>query len=240
VTAANLLASERFWPYRVTLAKRDLASPLPVGSVGVLVRVEPGGRARIDFGRDGVHTLPVAITDLVEQANRVRTGELTKLAPNLAAAIGPRLSGAALGTLRLPLTAASEQRGFLTVFADPKSPAFDEIARGLAPLQQHPGVMTVLFPLTLVDESRFGERLSALGWRVPHVYDYLVPGYAEALVPSELAPPVVSLQTAEGRLLLQAPWRPALVAELRTALEREFPAPLPPALAGAAPAASAQ
>ena len=46
VTDANLLESERFWPYQVALA-RD-------GSLGVLIRVEEGAIARIDFGRDGI------------------------------------------------------------------------------------------------------------------------------------------------------------------------------------------
>src|SRR5262245_25765983 len=72
-TDANLLSSERFWPYQVRLAKPwqppGAQAPLGVGTVGVLVRVENDGAARIDFGRDGRYEVPVGVTDLVERAN---------------------------------------------------------------------------------------------------------------------------------------------------------------------------
>jgi hypothetical protein len=225
VTEANLLQSERFWPYRVALAKRDLASKLAPGSEGVLVRVEEGARARIDFGRDGVHTLPVAITNLVDEANRVRLGEIPKISPNLILAIGPRLNGAAMGKLRLPLTELSGRQGFLAVFADPKSEAFDAIAKALARFQDRDGVMTVLFPQSLVNENTFGARMAALGWHVPYVYDYLAGGYTDALLGDPAGTPAVSLHTAEGRLLLQQPWSPESVDAIGEALERNFPAP---------------
>ena len=93
---------------------------MQAGNVGVLIRVEASGVARIDFGRDGLHEVPVAKTDLVERANRIRTGEAEKLAPNFLLAIGPRLVDSAADALRpLPYAAVAEQRGFLCVFADP-------------------------------------------------------------------------------------------------------------------------
>jgi hypothetical protein len=223
VTEENLLSSERFWPYRVAITKRDLSSPLVVGSEGVLIRVEEGSRARIDFGRDGVHTLPVPITNLLAESNKVRVGELKKFSPNLTLAIGPRLNGSALGMGRLPLRETTGSSGFLVVYADPKSETFDAIAKSLAPLQSHPGVMTVLLPQSLVNESTFGARLASLGWTVPYVYDYLAPGYTEALLPDGAKVPAVTLQSAEGRLLFERAWSPDVVPALRAALDVAFP-----------------
>ncbi len=224
VSEANLLQSERFWPYRVAVTKRDMASGLEPGNEGVLIRVEDGARVRIDFGRDGVHTLPVAITNAVEQANRVRLGDESKLSPNLTLAIGPRLNGAALGKLRLPLAEVTGQRGFLAVFADPKSAEFDAIAKSLSRFQDHAGVMTVLFPQTFVNENSFGAHMAELGWKVPYVYDFLAPGYTDALLAAPQKAPAISLHTAEGRLLFQQAWSPQAVAAIQEALERNFPA----------------
>src|SRR5262245_28318631 len=75
VTAKNLLASERFWPYHVALPKAwkppGSQQALPAGTRGVLIRVEREGLARVDFGRDGLVEVPVDATDLVAQAERV-------------------------------------------------------------------------------------------------------------------------------------------------------------------------
>ena len=71
--------------------------------MGVLIRVEASGLARIDFGRDGLYEVPVGATDLVERANRIRTGELRKMAPNFVLAIGPRLVDSA-GAHAAPLS----------------------------------------------------------------------------------------------------------------------------------------
>ena len=62
---------------------------MQAGNVGVLIRVEAPGVARVDFGRDGLHEVPVVKTDLVERANQIRRGEAEKLAPNFLLAIGP-------------------------------------------------------------------------------------------------------------------------------------------------------
>jgi len=231
VTESNLLESEKFWPYRVAITKRDLSSRLEPGNEGVLIRVEDGDRARIDFGRDGVHTVPVAITNLVAESNRVRLGEVPKLSPNLVLAIGPRLNGSAKGGGRLPLLESASQRGFIVAFADPKDEKFPVLAKSLAPLASHSGVMTVLLPQSLVNENTFGARLADLGWPIPYVYDYLAPGYTESLLANGMKPPAVSLLTAEGRQLFAREWSAGSVAELGAELRRHFPADQPPVTA---------
>lgn len=215
VTQANLLASERFWPYQVGLA-RD-------GSLGVLIRVEEGAIARIDFGRDGRRELPVAETDLVERANAVRLGQIEKLAPNLTLAIGPRLLDPTGDELApFPFAAALEKRGFLCVFADPGAADFADLARALAPISERHGVLTILFAQGEHPDAALRDTLRALGWAVPFVHDHLAEAYTGSLLREGTILPSLFLQTPEGRVVFQSGWRTEALPELEAALEREF------------------
>lgn len=222
VTDANLLANDRFWPYQVELLQ-SARSELPGGSVGVLIRVEPGGVARIDFGRDGLREVPVDATDLVARANRVRSGELEKAAPNFLLALGPRLLDPAAETLRaFPFESSAGKPGFVCVFADPGARNFAALAAALAPLRERHGVMMILFPQGEHPDSKVREKLRALSWPVPFVYDHLSEAYSRTLLPSGLRAPAVMLQTSEGRVLLESPWHADLAFELEVAIDDAF------------------
>jgi hypothetical protein len=222
VTGANLLANDRFWPYQVELLQSTRAG-LPGGSVGVLIRVEAGGVARIDFGRDGLHDLPVDATDLVERANRVRSGALDKMAPNFLFALGPRLLDPAGEILRpFSFATASEKPGFVCVFADPDAQGFPALAAALAPIRERHGVTTILFPQGEQPDAKTRQRLRELGWEVPFVYDHLSEAYTRTLLSSGVRSPAVMLQTNEGRVVLESAWRADLVLDLTLALDRAF------------------
>jgi hypothetical protein len=229
VTGSTLLENDRFWPALVTLREpfRSFAaiSELAAGLSGVLVRVETEALARVDFGSDGVLDVPVAKTDLVEAANAIRRGELAKTAPNFALMIGPRLSDARAERPRgFPFHEAAEQRGFLGVFADPASSQFEAIARALAPLADHPRVLTVLFPQGRHPDARVFAQLRELGWGAAFVLAHLSEPYTRVLLREGQAPPFVTLQTADGRIQLAAGWRADAAPAIRDALEREYPA----------------
>jgi hypothetical protein len=236
VTEQNLLTSERFWPYQVAATEALPAvagrQPVPAGNVGVLIRVEASGAARIDFGRDGLHEVPIAKTDLVERANRIRTGELAKLAPNFLLAIGPRLVDSAGDALRpLPYASVAEQRGFLCVFADPGAKKFAALAAALAPLQQRHGVATILLPQGEHPDARVREQLRSLGWTIPFVYDHLAEAYTRSLLDADVALPAVVLQTREGRVLFQSEWKAGVASTLEAALDAAFASAPPPTAA---------
>jgi hypothetical protein len=227
VTGQNLLASERFWPYQVALNRpwrpAGGGATLPSGLLGVLIRVEASGSARIDFGRDGRYEVPVDATDLVERADRVRRGELQKSAPNFALAIGPRLVDSASATLRpFGFETVIQQRGFLAVFADPAAKDFAALAKSLAPLRERDGVLTILLPQGEHPDAEVREQLRALKWPVPFVYDHLAESYTRSLLAGESPLPELILQTNEGRVLLQRSWSPELVPEIEAALEAAF------------------
>jgi hypothetical protein len=227
VTGENLLASERFWPYQVALVEpwtpEGRAQPLQPGTRGVLIRVEASGRARIDFGRNGRHAVPLGVTDLLQGANRIRRGEERKAGPNFALAIGSKLVDPESDRLApFGLPRALGRPGFLCVFADPDADDFAGLAAALAPLQERHGVLTILFPQGQHPDARVRDRLRALDWSVPFAYDFLAEAYSRSLLPDASPLPALLLQTDEGRLLFQSPWRAGIVPELASALDEAF------------------
>jgi hypothetical protein len=219
------MASERFWPHQVAISgswqPAGRGAPLPAGFPGVLIRVEPYGRARIDFGRDGLYEVPIAETDLVERANRVRRGQLEKRAPNFLYAIGPRLVDSESDPARaFPYPEAAEHRAFLAVFADPAAEDFAALAASLAPLREREGLLTIFFPQGQEPDPAVRERLRSLGWTVPFVYDHLSEAYTATLLPAGMRPPALLLQTEEGRVLFKSPWQAGALAPLTVALDR--------------------
>ncbi|RIL01359.1 MAG: hypothetical protein DCC71_18030 [Proteobacteria bacterium] len=230
VTQANLLESERFWPYRVALvedwAPASGAKPLRAGTTGVLVRVEDTRLARIDFGRDGRFDVPVARTDLVSRAERIRRGDDDKTLPNFLMALGPRLvdpAGDALGAF--PLERALPHRAFLTVFVDPSADAFGAVAKALAPLRERPALLTIVVPQGERPDAAVRETLRAAQWTVPFVYDHLAEPYTRSLLRADVALPALQLQTPDGRLLWEATWSQQTAADLRAALDAALGAP---------------
>jgi hypothetical protein len=226
VTADRLLESERFWPYLVGLSEplKDSDREIPRGTTGVLIRVEPRGIARIDFGRDGLHDLAVASTDLVERANQVRLGEIRKTAPNLTLAIGPRL----IGSDQVPAQAVRfvdvlRYEGFLTVFADPSEDSFDSLAAALAPVAANPRVLTIVIPNGMLSDAGVLERLRQTPLRAPFVFQHLRQGYTRSLLRDTSGRPWVALQTAEGRMLFESGWTAQAAERLRAAIDAEFP-----------------
>jgi hypothetical protein len=231
VTEENLLSQERFWPYRVALTAPWPQGRLPAGMTGVLIRIEESGLPRIDFGRDGKHEVPVARTDLIERANRIRTGELAKPEPNFVHAIKSRMLDSASESLRrLPPGESEDREGFLCVFADPTSEEFGGMAAALASLGERREVLTILFPQGRHPDADVREKLRSLGWTVPFLHGFLAEPYTATLLEPGVPMPQVLLQTNEGRVLVQGPWKPDLAPALRAAMEATF---------GAAPAARA-
>jgi len=227
VSEASLLESERFWPYQVALTSAqpsfDGRGPLAVGSLGVLIRVEPGYRARIDFGRDGLVTLPVHQTDLIARANDVRTGKTAKAAPNLAFAIGPRLLDAK-GEVptRIPFASSIDRAGFVALFVDPATPSFTKLAGALAPLATKDGVLSVLFPQGAYPDDKILPRLRAAGWQGAYVMDHLSEAYTHTLIDGDVTVSTLALYSAEGRTLWSGEFTGDLSPEFWLAWKRAF------------------
>lgn len=224
VTQENLLASERFWPYRVALDEPwqppGRERPIPARYDGVLLRVEADGRATVDFGRHGRWTVPVAETDLLARANQVREGSLTKLAPNLTLVLGPRLVPSDKPINYALKDLAWSVPGYLLVFAAPED--FEELASALAPLHERHGVWMVLFPQGQHVDGKIRQQIRSLDWKVPFLPDAYAEAYTFSQLGEDVPLPAVMLQTNEGRLLFQGSWGADTVAELRSTLDAAF------------------
>jgi hypothetical protein len=187
----------------------------------VLIRLENAGLARIDFGRHGLYEVPVGETDLVERANRVRRGELGKIGPNFALALGNRLFHSdSMHPVGFPT--AAERPGFLCVFADPLAEGFGEMAAGLAPLHDRHGVWTILFPQGEYPDAQIAQHLGSLSWTVTLVHDRLAEPYTRTLVDEETPLPFLLLHTNEGRVLFRSGWKADVVPALTAALDEAF------------------
>jgi hypothetical protein len=224
VTAANLLDHEQLWPYRVNLTESwqppGGGAALAAGTIGVLIRVEAGGVARIDFSSDGKYEVPIEKTDLVESANRISRGELAKAAPNFFYAIGAHLVDSAGDELdALSPETLSDRRTYLCVFVDPADEHFVELAKALRPLKARSDMETILFPQSEQPDAATRDQLRAADWKVPFVYGFLSAPYTRTLLRDGTPYPSVLLVTNEGRVLFQDTWQASTAPRLRAALE---------------------
>jgi hypothetical protein len=224
VNAANLLDHERLWPYRVALTESwkppGREEPIAAGAVGILIRVEPGELARVDFSREGKYEVPVAKTDLVANANRIRRGELAKQTPNFIEAIGPRVIDPTVDpvtTIRPEKIA--DQRRFLCVFADANAKDFAKLAAALRPLMLRSDVATVLFPQGRQSNQDVLKRLKENDWIVPFVFEHLSEPYTSTLLRENTPMPNLMLVSEEGRVLFQSVWQSDATARLQAALD---------------------
>jgi hypothetical protein len=211
ITAANVYHHEADWPTAVKLTgawtPSDGGDPVPSNARGVLVRVNPDGNPRVDFGRHGKHDVPAEATDLVERANRVHAGTEYKNRPNFLRQIGNRTVHPTAEPMRAMKSAELAGRGaYLCVFADPTSDVFPEIARRLVRATADHDVLFVLFPEALgrEDVPVVRKRLAEIEWPVPFMYPHLVEDYRQALLGDDVGIPALLVVTANGRVLYRS------------------------------------
>lgn len=231
VTEQNLLEHDSLWPFWVDLTRewqppgRDW--PLPRGRTAVLLRVEPGGVARLDFGRFGTYPVPVSVTDLVERANQVARGERHKQEPNLLRLIGSQaIDPGEVEAVAFDFEVMARSRAFLDVFADPMSESFAGLAAALATLSERPGLRLVLFPQGHTGTGDVTRRLRALGWKGVFVFPHTSGGFTRSLLAEGTPQPALLLQSPEGRVAFEASWSgddpQGFSARLAAALDREL------------------
>ncbi len=224
ITVENLLDRERFWPYHASLTKAwkpsGMKRELRAKTYGVLIRVESTGIARIDFGRDGLHNVPIGVTDLVERANEIRTGRETKMAPNFILALGTKLVDSAAETIRpFNYSSVAGYKYYLCVFADPMADSFPEIVLAMDAFRNRKDILIMFFPQGEHSDHRVRHQLREHDWKVPFVFEHLSVPYTKTLLFKEAPRPTVLLQSPEGRMLFQSGWRSKILSDLVRAMD---------------------
>jgi hypothetical protein len=208
--ADELYPQEAYWPVRVWLEEPLLG---PDGDVlvkpkrnGVLVYLQPNGEARVDFGRYGAHTVPVAQTNFSSELERVRSGAATKTHPNLLGMLVTRLVDASQDRLMKKDLRVDEVRGgrVLLVFADAAQAdvaaltAFAESVEAAGDVR-----LTTFIPITEELDGDVLIDLRAGGWSDPFLMTPMSPAYTQAMLEPGTPTPFARLATDEGRILAE-------------------------------------
>lgn len=227
VTAENLLEREQFWPYHTALTQNWLpadgtAGQLAAGLSGILLRIKENGTdALVDFGRNGLHAIPVSYLDVVVRAEAIRAGTGEKRAENLVLRIGGRLVDGAAASLR-PFIYDHEKNYqlWMVLFAAPGSVEFQEMHAFFAEYTpQDASVFPMLFPLGAKEDAEVLSILQEKEWGIPFVYHFLAPSYLRSMQPENVKGPAVVLFSPEGRLILAKEWSPSAGYEVIRELE---------------------
>lgn len=229
ITAATLFANERFWPYTVELTRAwkgpGMQSSAPAGTRGVLIRLDDAKRARVDFGRHGIGDVPLDATDIVARANGVRVGTEPKPLPNFVEAIGPRLVASSVEPMRpYPVAGVFGHGAFVAAFADPNAASFESLAAALAPLASRSDALVIFFPQGRPADAAVYQRLRSVGWKVPFVFQHLSEPYTASLVGPSPKLPLVTVQTADGRVLLSERFEPSRAEAIARQIADVIPA----------------
>ena len=180
---------------------------IPEKAQGVLVRVEPDGHARVDLGRYGMHWVPVEKTDVLDRANRVRSGELHKIGSVFTLAIANRLVDSRFDKPGPnPSAPIKMAEAILCVFADPEDAKLPRYAEQLRRFEGDLGLRTIFVPQAAgaLDLEAVLETLQENEWPVPFTYPGASASFTELQLGEQPEGIVLMLVTPDGRVLYRS------------------------------------
>lgn len=209
LTPAELQENSALWPHRVELTEPfelpDSSRVLPQGRTGILMRVEQGGVV-IDFGRNGTQTVELDSTDTLQQATRIKSGEVTREDLFIRRMFnkfyvedsGPH------GHYRPSMHDDFDGFDtFLMVWADlasgSSSAAVSWVLRERERLVES-GCRPLLFPLDSSEEELMADA-EAVGWKDPTCYHWTAPAHRNSLALEPISDPTFFLIDRNGKVL---------------------------------------
>jgi hypothetical protein len=212
----SIYRESALWPPRSALtsdftsADTDAPRTLPAGREAVLIRLEPGDPVHVvlDFGRLGLHHVPLAQTDVLHRARQLAAGETVKDTPNWTMMIGRGFSRVREVPQKIPLQELNDFRNLLIVYLTDEPESIKAALERVHVLQDLLEA-TATFPVVFVDEkiARRGESgtirklidngLGELPFMAPHVSA----PYARSMAHGIQARPSWVLTDVEGKTL---------------------------------------
>ena len=173
---AAALSDSRNWPFYVSPRESTVidGTRLFAGVRGVLLRVEDDNTVVVDFGRDGIHRLPVESTNVIAQAEAIAAGVVTKELPNFARMTTSAVVRHSPDGLPDPITPEmlAEYRRLVLVYTDEvfiRLPGTPEQLRRLRDELAADDTTCLFIPLNVAGFEALGERpfpMPFLTWQI--------------------------------------------------------------------------
>lgn len=208
--ASDIAMRSDWWPQYVELTRavtpEGTDSEFRNGQRGVLIRVEPSG-VLVDFGRNGIFRIPVAATDLLEQAQLVRNAGKPEMGL-FSRSIYNKFFQIEEGKARQ--CRAKDFRGsryFLLIYTDVGSDTCEgarkAIERFLEEGSDSPDDLGVLVIPSDPNESELIDDLKTSGVRWPTMYHFLSRSYLNVFQHHPVGDLTAVLMDDNGRVLDQ-------------------------------------
>lgn len=205
ITSENVYERDRYWPDQVVLpepVELESGNETRPNQRAIVIRLlEPGDEVLLDFGRGGVHTVPIEQTDFVERAEAMRTGERTQIAPNLVLALSSRLVDPdGENPVGYQYDHAKGWDAFALIVAAPAQLDFEALKPVIEGLWEA-GVHPIWIPLDRESDVRVWKPLYDHQVNLPYVFRHFAEPYVNVLGIDDLEPPYYMLMTENGKLL---------------------------------------
>ena len=226
LTGEDLVSQDAYWPEKVYVTGdwtpddswKDARKPIR----GMLLRVPDPGHVRVDFGRLGIHEVPIAETDVLPKANALRV----EAAPNRRGNLTRLLSGALTDTRFEQVQPYRRHRIVRSDILLVAAPLDAELLRGMAESLREfhvPGEgmnVVLLVQKKERDSVAIFETLREIGWEMPFLRWGFVESATNGYLEEGHTIPWIGLMSPFGRSFYQAAWREGMdLSGLRAAAE---------------------
>lgn len=204
------------WPPRIELVQAVKAEgtngpiDLKSGRTGILIRLEwksDALMALVDFGRQGLVSVPLNRTDIATRAEAIREGSRTKAYANWTMMLGRGLVDPTTNGGKVPLKSLKEFNRFLIVYIKKDEvdlPAVGEFLDSINPVAENEGVLPLIIPVGYgSNHNELAQLLRESGIESPFMLNFLAKGYVNVLGHDPGPFPYFVLVDTNGKTLLK-------------------------------------
>jgi hypothetical protein len=204
ITLGNIADFDFYWPYHVALSQDSSGRSkayLPQGLRGVFLSFSRDGKSvYIDFGRDGIHSVPLDNTDFIERTQQIREHHDLKTFPNLVTHFVGRLAFSDNGIPKAyQYDHDQPYERWMLIVADVESNAFAHAVSVISELPANDQVMICIFPQGELSDHGVAEVLGQFSCKSPFIVKTMRDAYSRTLLTDGLRAPVALVCTPNGK-----------------------------------------